>query len=153
LASFNVAEQIFDALITWNTIGQLEVTRVSLKFFRQLDKGMKIGVYARNSETYQQMTTTLKAWAENTLLSLAQRTPQDLVLPLVMNKTSGEPMPPRGALRSQVVVLGAHDAYNGVIPSSWANGGLGSGKLQEKSGVRAEHCHHDSPDEESQFGF
>jgi hypothetical protein len=34
-ASFNVAEQIFDALITWDKIGQLEVTGVSLKFFRQ----------------------------------------------------------------------------------------------------------------------
>jgi glucoamylase len=153
-ASFNVAEQIFDALITWNKIGQLEVTRVSLKFFRQFDKGIKIGVYAKSSKTYRQMTAALKAWAENTLLSLAQRTPQDLVLPLVMNKTTGEPMPPRGALRSQVAVLGAHNAYNGVIPPSWANGGPGSGKLrEEKSGVGAEHCHHDSPDEESQFGF
>ena len=31
-------------------------------------------------------------------------------------------MPPRGALRSQVAVLGAYNSYNGVIPPSWANG-------------------------------
>jgi hypothetical protein len=41
---------------------------------------------------------------------------------LIMNKTTGEPEPPRGALRSQVAVLGAYNSYNGVIPPSWANG-------------------------------
>jgi hypothetical protein len=152
-ASFNVAEQIFDALITWDKIGQLEVTRVSLKFFQQIDKGVKIGTYAKRSKTYKQLTATLKKWAENTLLSLAQRTPPDLVLPLVMNKTSGEPMPPRGALRSQVAVLGAHNAYNGVIPPSWANGGPGSGKVPKKSSVGWEYCHDSLDEEESQFNF
>jgi hypothetical protein len=63
-----------------------------------------------------------------------------------MNKATGEPVPPRGALRSQVAVLGAHNAYKGIISPSWANGGPGSGKL------RAGHCH-GIPDEESQFSF
>jgi glucoamylase len=121
-ASFNVAEQIFDALITWDIIGKLQVTRVSLKFFRQFDKTIKIGTYSKRTKTYRQLTASLKRWAENTLLSLSKRTPPDLVLPLVMNKTTGEPMPPRGALRSQVAVLGAHNSYNGVVPPSWANG-------------------------------
>jgi glucoamylase len=152
-ASFNVAEQIFDALITWDKIGQLEVTDVSLEFFRQFDKGIKIGVYTKRSKKYKKLTAALKDWAENTLLSLAERTPPDLVLPLVMNKTTGEPVPPRGALRSQVAVLGAHNAYKGITPPSWANGGPGSGKVQKaRSGVGVEHCH-GIPDEESQISF
>jgi glucoamylase len=152
-ASFNVAEQIFDALITWDKIGELEVTGVSLKFFRQFDKGIKKGVYGRHSKKYKQLTAALKDWAENTLLSLAQRTPPDLVLPLVMNKTTGEPVPPRGALRSQVAVLGAHNAYNGVIPPSWANGGPGSAKIRkEKPGVGGQHCD-GGHDDGSQFNF
>jgi glucoamylase len=121
-ASFNVAEQIFDALITWNIIGELEVTSVSLEFFQQFDKNIKVGVYRKGSKVYNELTYALKTWAENTLRSLAKRTPQDLVLPLIMNKTTGEPVPPRGALRSQVAVLGAYNSYNGVIPPSWANG-------------------------------
>lgn len=32
------------------------------------------------------------------------------------------PNGPAGALRSQVAVLGIHNAYNGVIPPSWAHG-------------------------------
>ena len=68
------------------------------------------------------MTIALQDWAENTILSLAERTPADLVIPLVMDKVTGQPTGPRGALRSQVAVLGAHNSYNNVIPPSWANG-------------------------------
>ena len=53
---------------------------------------------------------------------LAKRTPQDLFLRRIINKTTGERVPPRGALRRKVAVLGAYNSYNGVIPPSWANG-------------------------------
>jgi len=146
-ASFNVAEQVFDALITWNIIGELEVTSVSLEFFQQFDKMIKVGVYRKGSETYDRLTCALKTWAENTLRSLAKRTPQDLVLPLIMNKTTGEPVPPRGALRSQVAVLGAYNSYNGVIPPSWANGYPRAKKLwtempldSDLDSEREQHC-------------
>ena len=165
-ASFNVAEQIFDALITWNIIGKLELTSVSLEFFRQFDKRIKTGVYRMGSKTYDRLTYALKTWAENTLLSLAERTPEDLILPLIMNKNTGEPEPPRGALRSQVAVLGAYNSYNGVIPPSWANG-YPSPRAKElwtempldsDSGrEREQHCGgasgFDDDDDDSQIGF
>ena len=47
-----------------------------------------------------------------------------------MDKTTGEPLPRRGALRSQVAVLGDYSSYNGVIPPSWANGSPRGKKLQ-----------------------
>jgi len=160
-ASFNVAEQIFDALITWNLIGKLEVTRVSLKFFQQFDKKIKVGEYRKGSKTYDRLTYALKTWAENTLRSLAKRTPEDLVLPLIMNKTTGEPVPPRGALRSQVAVLGAYNAYNGLIPPSWANGYPRAKKLYmempldlDSNAEREEHCGSAGvSDDESQINF
>ena len=65
----------------------------------------------------------MRAWAGNTLLSLEARTPSNLVLPLILDKTNGQPEAPWGALRSEVAVLGAHNAYNGVLPPSWAQGG------------------------------
>jgi glucoamylase len=162
-ASFNVAEQIFDALITWNIIGELEVTSVSLNFFQQFDKKIKVGVYHKGSKTYDRLTYALKTWAENTLRSLANRTPQDLVLPLIMNKTTGEPEPPRGALRSQVAVLGAYNSYNGVIPPSWANGNPRAKKLwmeipldsdSDSDSEREQHCGGASGfDDDSQINF
>jgi glucoamylase len=121
--TFNVAEQVFDALNTWDLIGSLNITDVSLKFFQQFDDQVPLGTYNKGSATYDKMTSTMKTWAENTLISLEGRTPSDLILPLIMNKTTGQPEPPLGALRSQVAVLGAHNAYNGVVPPSWAHGG------------------------------
>jgi glucoamylase len=152
-ASFNVAEQIYDALITWDKIGKLEVTPVSLKFFRQVDKTIKTGVYPKRSKKYQKLTATLRLWADNTLDSLSKRTPSNLILPLVMNKTTGEPVPPWGALRSEVAVLGAHLSYYGVVPASWANGTPGYGKAPKGPSV-VEDGHCGEPDVESdQFSF
>jgi hypothetical protein len=50
-----------------------------LKLFWKFEKGIKIGVYASCPDTYKQLTAS---WAENSLLSLVQRTPPDLVVPL-----------------------------------------------------------------------
>lgn len=150
-ATFNVAEQIFDALITWDLIGSLSITEVSLKFFRQFDIRAAIGTYEKGSSTYNRMTSSLKTWADNTLLSLEGRTPPNFVLPLIMNKTTGEPEAPWGALRSQVAVLGAHNAFRGVIPPSWAHGG-DYPKVSKKASVNGHSCSHEA-DTESQFGF
>jgi glucoamylase len=157
-ASFNVAEQIYDALFTWNRIGKLEVTRVSLKFFQQFNKNIKIGVYPQNDNTYIQLTRYIRRWADNTVISLSKRTPSNLILPLVMNKTTGEPMPPWGALRSEVAVLGAHLSYcgleGGVFPASWANGTPGSG-TPTTGPCTAKHGHFDGvlDVESDQFSF
>jgi glucoamylase len=150
-ATFNVAEQIFDALITWDLIGSLDITRVSLKFFRQFDSKVLLGKYKKGSPTYNKMTSAMRAWAENTLMSLEGRTPPDFVLPLIMNKTTGEPAPPWGALRSQVAVLGAHNAYNGVIPPSWAHGG-GYPKVPKMPSINGQGCGLEI-DSGNQFGF
>ena len=148
-ASFNVAEQIFDALITWDLLGSLEVTSVSLKFFQEFDEKIRVGKYAKGSKTYKRLTAALNEWAENTLLSLSERTPADLILPLVMDKETGKPTGPRGALRSQVAVLGSHNAYNGVIPPSWANGSQGrTPKKPGKKLIANDECHTDSGGEE-----
>ena len=63
-ASLNVAEQIFDALITWDLIGSLDITKVSLKFFRQFDDKVLLGKYKKGSPTYDKMTSAARAWAE-----------------------------------------------------------------------------------------
>jgi len=150
-ATFNVAEQIFDALITWDLIGSLSVTNISLKFFRQFDGLVLLGIHYKGSLTYNKLTSAMRAWAENTLISLEKRTPPDFVLPLIMNKTTGEPAAPWGALRSQVAVLGAHNAYNGVISPSWAHGGYSKNE-PKKSSMNGHGCSVEV-DSESQFGF
>ncbi|KAF8259961.1 Six-hairpin glycosidase-like protein [Lactarius quietus] len=152
-ATFNIAEQIFDALITWDLIGSLSVTKVSLKFFQQFDKRVKIGTYEKHSHTYKKLTSAMRTWAENTLISLEERTPPDFVLPLIMNKTTGEPVPPGGALRSQVAVLGSNNAYHGGIPPSWAHGGGYPKNGPKKSPINEHDCNLKEVNSENQFGF
>jgi glucoamylase len=138
-ATFNVAEQIFDALNTWEILGSLNITRVSLKFFRQFDTTALPGTYEKGSTTYENMTSAMRTWAENTLISLEGRTPSNFVLPLIMNKITGRPEAPWGALRSQVAVLGTQNAYHDVIPPSWAHGG-GYPEVSKKSSVGGHDC-------------
>ena len=37
-----------------------------------------------------------------------------------MNRTTGEPFGPRGVLHSLLSALTVNDAYNGLVPPSWA---------------------------------
>jgi hypothetical protein len=70
-------EQIFDALCSSRVTKSASLS--TLKLFWQFEKGIKIGVYASCPKTCKQLTASC---AENSLLSLVQRTPPDLVVPL-----------------------------------------------------------------------
>ena len=109
--------------MTWELIGELQVTNLSLKFFRQFDQNIQVGTYRKGSEIYESLAYAITSWAEKTLLFLADHTPDDYVLPLAMDKTTGDPVGPRGVTHSLAAALGVNDAYNGLIPPSWAHGG------------------------------
>ena len=109
--------------MTWELIGELQVTDLSLKFFRQFDPNIKVGTYRKGSEVYESLTYALTSWAERTLLFLGDHTPEDYVLPLAIDRTTGDPTGPRGVIHCQSAVLSVYDAYNGLIPPSWAHGG------------------------------
>jgi glucoamylase len=109
--------------MTWDLIGELQVTNVSLKFFRQFDQNIGIGIYPKGSEVYESLTENIAGWAERTLLFLADYTPNDYILSMAIDRVTGEPVGPRGTLHSLVAAIGVFDAYNGFIPPSWAHGG------------------------------
>jgi glucoamylase len=109
----HASEQIFDALLTWDLIGELQVTDVSLKFFRQFDQNIKTGTYSKGSEVYESLTDSIRNWAEKTLLVLADHMPDDYVLSMVFDKVTWMPVGPRGNSHPLVAALGVQDAYNG----------------------------------------
>jgi glucoamylase len=113
---------VIDALITWDFIGELQITDLSLKFFRQFDQNIEIGTYSKGSEGYERLTYAITSWAEKTILFVADHTPDDYVLTLAMDATSGEPVGPRGVLHCLVSAISLYDAYNGLVPPSWAHG-------------------------------
>ena len=120
-ASYNSAEQLYDALITWDQIGSLSVTRVDLKFWRQFDPKVKIGKYKKGSKTYDALTGAVHDWANKIVLQLAANTPSDYVLVECIDKEKGGPYGPRGMIRSLAAALGVIDAYNGLVPPNWGH--------------------------------
>ena len=48
-----------------------------------------------------------------------------------MNRTTGVPFGPRGVLHSLLSALTVNDAYNGLIPPSWAQGSYHVGQAQD----------------------
>jgi len=120
---FHAAEQLFDALITWELIGKLEVTNISLKFFQEFDQNIEIGTYLKGSEVYGSLTYAITTRAEGILIFLRDHMPDDYIVSMAFDRTTGEPVGPRGTLHCLSAALGVYDAYNGLIPPSWAHGG------------------------------
>jgi len=84
---------------------------------------VRTGTYQKGSDVYERLTYAITSWAERTLLFVADHTPDDYVLPLAIDGTTGKPVGPRGALHCLVAALSVYDAYNGLVPPSWAHGG------------------------------
>jgi glucoamylase len=111
--------------MTWDLLGELQITGLSLKFFRQFDQNAKIGTYKKGSETYESLTYALTSWAEKSLLFLSEYMPEDYVLTMAIDRTTGLPVGPRGTIHCVVAAISVYDAYNGLIPPSWAHGADG----------------------------
>ncbi|KAI9437564.1 Six-hairpin glycosidase-like protein, partial [Lactarius indigo] len=120
-SSFNSAEQLYDALITWDLIGYIEVTPVSLKFWKQFDSRIQAMTYKKGSPGYNVLTGYVREWANKIVLQLAKATPDDYVLTECVNKETGEPYGPRGMIRSLAAALGVIDAFKGLIPPNWGH--------------------------------
>ncbi|KAI9454335.1 Six-hairpin glycosidase-like protein [Lactarius psammicola] len=120
-SSFNSAEQLYDALITWDLIGYIQVTPVSLKFWEQFDSRVQVMTYRRGSPGYNVLTGYVREWANKIILQLAKATPDDYVLVECIDKETGGPYGPRGMIRSLAAALGVIDAYKGLIPPNWGH--------------------------------
>ncbi|KAI0060523.1 Six-hairpin glycosidase [Artomyces pyxidatus] len=120
-SSFNQAEQLYDALATWHILGHLEVTNVSLAFFQQFNSSIATGTYSASESTYTHLTDAIREWADAVVVLLSKATPADYVLPMSIDKDTGEPFGPRGMIRSLAAASSAHDTRSGMIPPSWAS--------------------------------
>lgn len=120
-ASFNAAEQLYDALITWDRIGFIDVTPVSLKFWKQFDLRVSVMRYRKGSQGYKVLTEYVRNWANKIVLQLEKATPSDHVLVECIDKQTGGPYGPRGMIRSLAAALGVIDAYHGLVPPNWGH--------------------------------
>jgi glucoamylase len=89
--TLGIAEQIYDALITWDLLAELEVTQLSLAFFHQFNQHVEVGRSQKCSRVYVHLTDALRNWAEKTLLFIMDHIPDNYVLPMAMDRITTKP--------------------------------------------------------------
>jgi glucoamylase len=124
LATFAVAEQLYDALIVWKKQGSLTVTATSLNFFKQFSSSVTAGTYASSTATYSTLTTAIKTFADGFVAVAAKYTPSDGSLAEQYDRNKGSPLSANDLTWSYASALTAFGARAGVVPASWGASGL-----------------------------
>jgi hypothetical protein len=112
---------LYDALTTWDIVGYIDVTSVSLKFWHQFDQSILVQRYGKGTAGYKALTDYVRSWANKIVLQLAKSTPADYVLVECVNKVTAQPYGPRGMIRSLAAALGVMDAWKGLQPPNWGH--------------------------------
>ena len=124
ISTFAVAKQLYDALLTWNSVGSIQVTPTSLAFFQQFSATITTGTYSSTSPEYTQLTSAIKTFADGFVEIAAKYTPSDGGLSEQYDKNTGAPLSAADLTWSYASVLTAGASHAGVQPASWGASGL-----------------------------
>ncbi|KAJ7673559.1 glucoamylase [Mycena rosella] len=124
LTTATVAEQLYDALIVWDAQKSLQVTPISLAFFKQFVSSVAVGTYAASTSTFGTLTADIKAFADGFLDIHAKYTPGDGALAEQYDRNTGTPLSAVDLTWSYAAALTAFAAREGMKPASWGAAGL-----------------------------
>ncbi|GAW05591.1 glycoside hydrolase family 15 protein [Lentinula edodes] len=124
LTTLAVAEQLYDSLIVWNSQGSLDVTNISLPFFKQFDSTITAGTYTSSSPEFSTLTAAVKTFSDGFVALVAKYTPSSGGLAEQISRSNGAPVSAVDLTWSYASALTAFDARAGVIPGSWGAQGL-----------------------------
>ena len=124
LATFAVAEQLYDSLIVWNSQGSLTVTSTSLPFFQQFLSSVTAGTYTSSSSTFQTLASAIKTFADGFVAINAKYTPSNGGLSEQYDKSSGTPTSAADLTWSYASALTAFAARSGFASPGWGAQGL-----------------------------
>ncbi|KAI0064145.1 hypothetical protein BV25DRAFT_346927 [Artomyces pyxidatus] len=145
---FGAAEQLYDALWTWDALRHLSVTPVSHAFFASFAPNIALGDYAKTSQTYRNLTDAIRTYADEFVLLCAQYTPPGGDLAQGFDKVSGTPFGVPGLSRSFSAALTAFDARTGAVPTPWgAASASQAGIAQDEDGDIGEKAFEDEAQE------
>lgn len=113
------AEQLYDALYQWDTIGSLSITSVSLPFFQDLVSDAAVGNYSSSSTTYSNITSAVKTYADGFVSIVETYTPSNGSLSEQFSRDDGTPLSAGDLTWSYASFLTAVARRNGTVPASW----------------------------------
>jgi glucoamylase len=113
------AEQLYDALYTWNKIGSITVTSTSLAFFRDFSSSVTAGTYASSTSTYTTLYNAIKTYADGYFNIVSTYAQSNGSLSEQFNKAGGAPLSAYDLTWSYAAFLTAAARRAGVVPASW----------------------------------
>ena len=119
LTTLAAAEQLYDALYQWNKIGSIEVTDLSLAFFRDHSPSVGVGTYASTKPTFIALTSSIKEYADGFFSIVHKYTPTNGSLAEQFSRTDGTPLSAGDLTWSYSAFLTAASRRNGKVPASW----------------------------------
>ncbi|KAG8856251.1 hypothetical protein FRB96_006563 [Tulasnella sp. 330] len=126
LCTFAAAEQLYDALYTWNVQGNITITATSLPFFQQFLSTAAVGTYLSTSTTYTSIISGVQTMADGFVLENAKYTPASGGLSEQYDKALGTELSAADLTWSYAASLTAFARRNGTVPASWGAAGLSS---------------------------
>lgn len=119
LCTLAAAEQLYDALIVWESQGYIEVTSTSLAFFQDLDSSVTAGTYDSGSATFTTLFDAVTSYAEEYMNVVATYAASNGSLSEQFDKSTGTPLSAYDLTWSYAAFLSAANRRAGIVPSSW----------------------------------
>lgn len=119
LNTLAAAEQLYDALYTWNKQGSITITSTSLPFFRDLDSSIATGTYSTSSSTYTTLYNAVKTYADGYVNIIATYAQPNGSLSEQFSRSNGTPLSAYDLTWSYAAFLTAAARRAGVVPYSW----------------------------------
>ena len=124
ITTLAVAEQLYDALLTWDRLGSITVTPTSKAFFEQFASDISPGTYRSDSSMYVQLSDAIRAHADGFLGIVARHTPSDGSLAEQFDKTNGKPISAVDLTWSYAAAMTAFRSRKRGFGGSWGAKGL-----------------------------
>ena len=119
LSNLAAAEQLYDALYTWNKLGSITVTTVSRPFFQALVGSVNTGVYDSSSSTFTQIYNAVSAYADGYVDIVAQYAEADGSLAEQFSRQNGSPLSAADLTWSYAAFLTMAARREAVVPYPW----------------------------------
>ncbi|ERS97853.1 hypothetical protein HMPREF1624_06024 [Sporothrix schenckii ATCC 58251] len=119
LTTLAAAEQLYDALYTWNRIGSLTIDSTSLAFFKDLYSSAAVGTYSATSAAYASIVAAAKTYADGYVSIVETYAMANGSMSEQYDKSSGSPLSARDLTWSYAALLTAKMRRDSVVPPSW----------------------------------
>lgn len=119
LNTLAAAEQLYDALYTWNKIGSITIDSTSLAFFQELYSSAAVGTYASSSSAYTAIVDAVLTYADGFVTLVETHAFTNGSLSEQYDRSLGTELSARDLTWSYAAALTANMRRNSLVPQPW----------------------------------